>query len=107
MTRIVRRTHRGVIVVRIEGDVGLERARDFEEALRVAPGDRLVVDLRKARHLHYRMASQLLLLARRRRVQLVGPSPYLRQILRFVGGADGDLPEFRTLREALQAHDAA
>ncbi|GAB6063444.1 STAS domain-containing protein [Deferrisoma palaeochoriense] len=107
MNRIVRRTHRGVPVVRIEGELGLERAQDFRRVLREARGDRIVVDLRKASHLHYRMATELLELARRRRVELVGPSPYLREILRFVGGADGVLPEFRTLREALEAHDAA
>jgi anti-anti-sigma regulatory factor len=101
---------RGVPVVRLVGEVGREQgetlSRELCEALGTTHGA-VLVDLRSTRHIHYRVAGLLAEFARTRgRVGLVGPSPYVRQILRSVGATEGDLPEYRTLREAMGGHAA-
>jgi len=92
-------------VVRLVGEVGRDEGdaltRELCRALGTT-GGAVLVDLRSTRHIHYRVAGVLAELARSRgRVGLVGPSPYVRQILRSVGATEGELPEYRTLREAV------
>ncbi len=101
MNRLVTRWHGAVAVEAIEGELGPERQLDLERA--VAGSRRVLLDLRRTRHIHYRVAARLLALSRGgRRVDLVGPNPYVRQILRFAGALDGDLREYTDLREALE-----
>ncbi len=103
MTRILKHLLHGVAVVRLEGELGPERAEDLERALDVPPGDRVLLDLRSTCHLHHRLALRVVRMAQAGHpVGLVGPSPYIRQILRFAGALDGDLREYPDLREALE-----
>lgn len=104
MTAIVRNTRRGVAVLRLEGEVGRDAgealSREVAEALRTTGGE-VLLDLRPTRHIHYRVAGLLAQIARDQgRLGLVGPTPYVRQILRLAGALEGDLPEYRTFREA-------
>lgn len=110
MSAISRGVTRGVPVVRLVGEVGREQgealSRELGEALGTT-GGAVLVDLRSTRHIHYRVATLLAQVARTQgRVSLVGPSPYIRQILRLVGATEGELPEYRTLREAVGARAA-
>ena len=85
--------------LRLEGEVGLDRrravVRDVNRALRSCHGE-VWLDLGKTRHLHYEVARELVQTASDyRRLHFVGATPYVRQILRLVGGADAnvyDLP---------------
>jgi len=110
VSTISRATSKGVPVVRLEGEVGRDQGEALSRELRDAlgaTGGAVLVDLRSARHIHYRIAGLLAEIARTRgRVGLVGPSPYVRQILRLAGATEGDLPEYRTLREAVGARAA-
>jgi len=101
VNRFVTHWHGGVAVVEIEGELGPERQTDLERA--VAGCRRVLLDLRRTRHIHYRVAARLLALSREGlRVDVVGPNPYVRQILRFAGALEGDLREYADLREALE-----
>ena len=107
MNKIAGSARAGVTVLRLVGEVGHDRACDvqaaLEKALRAA-GGRVLLDLRATRHLHYRVARLLVETARARRgLCLVGPSPYVRQILRLVGTVEGEVPEYRNFGDALGA----
>jgi hypothetical protein len=83
--------------LRLEGEVGRERrgavVRDVNLALRSCAGI-VWLDLGTTRHLHYEVARALVQTASdERRLQMVGASPYVRQILRLVGGVEGELWE--------------
>jgi len=97
-------------VLRLMGDVGPDQGEVLSQELRKAlgtTGGAVLVDLRSTRHIHYRVAGLLTQVARNQgRVGLVGPSPYVLQILRFAGATEGELPQYRTLREAVGARAA-
>jgi len=96
-------------VVSLLGVVGRDEADDVKQAVSEAVGStdrRVLVDLRATLHLHYRVAGSLAEAARRRgRIGLVGPSSYVRQILRLAGVLEWEVPEYPDLEEALR--DAA
>jgi len=96
----------GIPVLRLLGELGPEHADGLGSALDAAllsTGGRVLLDLRATLHLHYRVADRLVRLARERpRLGLVGPTPYIRQILRLAGALDGDLTEYQDLGQALQ-----
>ncbi len=91
-------------MLRLMGEVGREEgealSRELSEALGATVGE-VLLDLRSTRHIHYRVAGVLAQIARDQgRVGLVGPTPYVRQILSLAGALEGDLPVYRTFREA-------
>lgn len=108
MSAFVERTSQGVSVVRLEGEVGAGEASQVEtalaQALGAAPG-RVLLDLRPTDHLHYRVAGRVarFLGARLwgRRLGIVGPTPYVRQILCLAGAIDADVTEYDDLAQAL------
>lgn len=110
---LVRGSRRGVEVVRLGGDVGREQgealSRELAAALRASGGE-VLLDLRATRHIHYRVAAVVAELSRSagggRRLGLVGPTPYVRQILRLAGALEDDLREYRSVREAVGARAA-
>ena len=110
MSAISRATSQGVPVVRLVGEVGWDEGEALSRELCAAlgtTGGEVLVDLRSTRHIHYRVAGLLADVARHGgRLGLVGPTPYVRQILRFAGATEGELPEYRTLREAVAARAA-
>lgn len=105
MSRILRGARDGVPVVRLEGEVGADEAMQVEEALAealLASADRVLVDLRSTVHLNYRVAGMLAEVARsRRRLRLVGATPYVRQILRLAGAEEGEGGSYDDIRQAL------
>lgn len=106
MRRIQKALRRGVPVIRLVGEVGADSADQVGEALYAAfksSDGRVLLDLRPTVHLHYRIAALLVGAALcRRRLCVVGPTPYVRQILRFAGALEEDVPEYRDLGEALE-----
>jgi len=83
--------------LRLEGEVGRDRghavAHDLRRALQSCAGE-VWLDLGPTLHLHYEVARVLVQAAEsERRLHLVGATPYVRQILRLVGGVDGDFSE--------------
>lgn len=109
MSAVQERMCRGVPVVRLEGDVGAAEAGQVETALTHALGTspgRVLLDLSPTAHLHYRVAGRVagLVAARargRRRIGIVGPTPYVRQILRLAGALDSEVAEYDDLAGAL------
>ncbi|MBI5018012.1 MAG: hypothetical protein HZB55_21300 [Deltaproteobacteria bacterium] len=105
MSAVVERTGTGIPVVRLEGDLGAAEAAEVETALGVAlrsSGGRVLLDLRLTAHLHYRIAGLLAARARsRRRLGFVGPTPYVRLILRLVGALEGEVREYDDMAQAL------
>ncbi len=82
--------------LRLEGEVGRDRTeavvRDLRQALQRCGGE-VWLDLGPTRHLHYEVARILVQAAsNERRLHLVGATPYVRQILRLVGGVEAELP---------------
>ncbi len=106
MTGIVLGSDSGVQVFRLVGELGAEQADPLGAALEKAlgaTGGRVLLDLRATLHLHYRVAHRLVRTALERgRLGLVGPTPYVRQILLLAGAMEGDLAEYEDLGEALQ-----
>ncbi|MBI5442899.1 MAG: hypothetical protein HY900_17000 [Deltaproteobacteria bacterium] len=105
MRTIQRALRRGVPVIRLVGEVGAESAEQVGAELYAAfksSDGRVLLDLRPTVHLHYRVAALLVGAALcRRRLGVVGPTPYIRQILRFAGALEEDVREYRDLGEAL------
>jgi anti-anti-sigma regulatory factor len=105
VSAVVERTRGGIPVVRLEGDLGAAEASRVETALGEAlrsSGGRVLLDLRRLAHLHYRVAGILAARARsRRRLGFVGPTPYVRQILRLVGAVEGEVREYEDMAQAL------
>lgn len=93
----------------LSGEVGRDQADDVSEAIRKAfraTDRRVLLDLRSTLHLHYRVAGSLAEAARRKGgLGLVGPSPYVRQILCLAGVLEWEVVEYQNLEEALR--DAA
>lgn len=108
MSAVVRGTRRGVAVLRLGGEVGRDEgealSRELSAALGAGGGD-VLLDLRSTRHIHYRVAAVLAEVLRSARggsrLGLVGPTPYVRQILRLAGAMESDLREYRSVREAV------
>jgi anti-anti-sigma regulatory factor len=98
-----------ITVVSLLGVVGRDDADKVEQTVSEAVRStqrRVLVDLRATLHLHYRVAGSLAEAAQRRgRIGVVGPSSYVRQILRLAGVLGSDVPEYEDLEEALR--DAA
>lgn len=110
MSSVRHRQWRGVPVLSLVGEVGREAAEGLSRALVEARGEsrgRVVLDLRRAVHLHYRVATLLAAAAHDgSRLHLVGPTPYVRQILRLAGALEADAPEHGSLGEAWRAAGA-
>lgn len=105
MSAFFERIGDGIPVVRLEGDLGAAEAPQVEmalgEALRCS-GGRVLLDFRPTAHLHYRVAGILAARARNwRRLAIVGPTPYVRQILRLVGAIEGEVREYDDMAQAL------
>ncbi len=109
MRTIERGLTEGVPVIRLVGEVGAESAAQVDRALSAAfrsCAGRVLLDLRPTVHLHYRIAAMLVRAAlHRRALGFVGPTPYVRLILRLAGALEDEVREYRDLGEALQ--DAA
>lgn len=110
MTGIVFCADGAVPVLRLVGELGAEQADPLAEALEralVATRGRVLLDLRATLHLHYRVADRLVRTALARgRLGLVGPTPYVRQILRLAGALEGELTEYEDLGQAMQVSAA-
>ena len=107
---IVRARRQGLAVVRLVGEVGREQcddlARELEQAFRLGAAE-VLLDLRPTYHLHYRVAALVVETARTEgRLGFVGPTPYVRQILRVAGALESEFPEYRTFREAASGQAA-
>ncbi len=103
MSGVHRRQWRGVTVLHLEGEVGREDAAGVERALGEALGSArgpVLLDLRRAAHLHYRVARLMVGAVQSGRLRLVGPTPYVRQLLRLAGALEADTVEHRSLGEA-------
>ncbi|MDW7709738.1 MAG: hypothetical protein SCH98_04625 [Deferrisomatales bacterium] len=91
-------------MLRPVGEVGRDEGETLCRAVSAAlgaTGGGVLVDLRSTRHIHFRVAGALARIGRgQRRLGLVGPTPYVRQILRVAGALEGELPVYRTFREA-------
>jgi hypothetical protein len=105
VSRIENSLRRGIPVIRLVGEVGADSTELLGDALAVAfrsSERRVLLDLRPTVHLHYRVAGLLVRAAlARRKLGVVGPTPYVRQILRFAGALEGEVPEYRRMDEAL------
>lgn len=103
MTGVRGRKWRGLTVIHLEGEVGRGEADEVAQALgeaRRAARGRVLLDLRRATHLHYRVARLVADAAQEGRLYLVGPTPYVRQLLRLAGALESDTVEHRSLGEA-------
>ncbi len=100
----------GVPVISLVGELGAGAVKRVDEALSSAfrtSGGQVLLDLRPTTHLHYRIASNLVRAAHsRRRLGIVGPTPYVRQILVLAGAREDEIPEYRDLGEALEVRRA-
>jgi len=105
MSAVFERIGGGIPVVRLEGELGAAEASQVDTALGEAlrsSGGRVLLDLRPTAHLHYRVAGLLAARARSRpRLGFVGPTPYVRQILRLVGALEGEVREYENMAQAL------
>lgn len=96
--------------MRMVGVFGRERTGEVESALAAAFGStsgRVLVDLTDAVHIHDGLASLLVTAARfGGRLDLVGPNPCVRQILRLAGALEEDVYDDWNLGEGVREASA-